>query len=479
MKEILALCEQAKSLIIYGAGTISNILYIYLESQGLAEKVKCFAVTKMENNPPSKYGVHVLEADRAIRLYEDARILLAVQEILVEAVSQHLEALGRQDYAIIDGEKLVGDLYQTLYDMPIQNNKILFSNMKNMGYGGNPKYIAQKLLEMAPEKELDLVWVVSGKTDSFPKGIRTVEYGTNAYYAELATARIWVDNMRKNFDARKRSGQYYIQTWHGAAPIKKVEKDVEDSLPDFYVANAKRDSQMADLFLSGSRFYTGLYRKSFWYDGQIMEVGLPRQDVFWQKDAIRRKVFQYYGMNEKYSMVLYAPTFRKNFTNQFYDIDFSAVCQALRERFGREFFVAVSKHPNNRYLKYDFTYENLFMVDQYEDFEELLVAADVLITDYSGCIYDFSYTKRPIFLYQRDYESYRSDRDFYIPMEKLPYATAHSNTELVRCIREYDEGSYLQKLDAFMSGMGNYDDGTASEKVAQHILQVLSQSTEV
>ena len=125
-----------------------------------------------------------------------------------------------------------------------------------------------------------MVWAVSDKKASFPKEIRTVAYGSMDYYHEMATARIWVDNVRKDSDIKKREGQYYIQTWHGAAPIKKVEKDVEDRLPNYYVANAMRDSKNVDLFLSGSVFYTNLYKRSFWYSGEIMQVGLPRQDIF-------------------------------------------------------------------------------------------------------------------------------------------------------------------------------------------------------
>lgn len=474
MERIWRQCRQADSLIIYGAGTVSNILYLYLKSKGLVGKLRCFAVTKRENNPCSKYGLDVFEAETALRLYGNAMVLLAVQEVLVEPISSHLDTLGCGNYFYIDGDKLITAFYDKLYRTPIQSNKVIFSNMKNMGYGGNPKYIAEELLRTDLEKKLDLVWVVSDERYSFPEGIRTVLFGSYEYYFELATARIWIDNTRKNYDARKRKGQYYIQTWHGAAPIKKVEKDVEASLTDIYIVNAKRDSEMADLFLSGSKFYTELYRRSFWYDGVIMEAGLPRQDVFWKGGSVRRKVFEYYGIDEETSMALYAPTFRRDFTNQYYDMDFTAVLSALQRRFNRKFILAVSKHPDNRYVEYNFDNKGFIAVEQYDDFEELLMAADVLVTDYSGCMYDFSYTRRPVFLYQRDYELYKTDRDFYVPMEELPFIKAHSNEELVRRIEEFDLVRYQKEVDAFMDKMGNYDDGTASEKVVSHIWDVFN-----
>lgn len=477
MEKIWKLCEQSDKLIIYGAGTVSDILYLCLQKKGFSEKVRCFAVTRKENNPHRKYETEVMEADRALHLYPEALVLIAVQKVLYEQISQYLEELKCSRYEYIDGEKLITDFYDGLYQKPVQPYKIIFSNMKNMGYGGNPKYIAEELLKTDPEGKLDLVWVVSDEGYSFPKGIRTVRFGTYEYYYELATAHIWIDNTRKHFDARKREGQYYIQTWHGAAPIKKVEKDVEDVLPEIYIVNAKRDSGMADLFLSGSEFYTELYRRSFWYDGPILKAGLPRQDVFWKGSSVRRKVFGHYDIDEKKAMILYAPTFRRDFTNEYYDIDFPSVQKALQRRFGREFVFAVSKHPDNRYLEYDFESKDFIAVEKYDDFEELLMAADVLITDYSGCMYDFSYTRRPVFLYQRDYELYKEDRDFYVPMERLPYIKAYSNEELVRCIGEFDITDYQGKLDRFMESMGNYDNGTASEKVVGHIWEVLDKGT--
>lgn len=479
MKEHLyTVCKEAKQIIIYGAGTISNILYLYLKEKGFEKKITCFCVTERKNNPLEKYGYKVLEAKEAIKEYSEAVVLLAVQKVLQSTISEYLSGLGCKVYEAIDSEYLIDNFYKELYKEPIQDNKIIFSNMKNMGYGGNPKYIAEKLLEYDVEQVLDFVWVVGDKKYSIPERIRTVEFGSYEYYKELATAHIWIDNTRKNFDARKRSGQYYIQTWHGAAPIKKVEKDVETTLPEIYIVNAKRDSKMADLFLSGSKFYTELYKKSFWYDGNILEVGLPRQDIFWHSEGIRKKVYDYYGINEKDAMVLYAPTFRNDFTNKYYDLDFESVLWALEQRFRKKFILCVSKHPDNRFLEYDFKVKNYIAVEEYEDFEELLVAAEILITDYSGCMYDFSYTQRPVFLYQNDYKDYQSERNFYVSMEQMPYIRAESNNELVHKILQFNEEEYKCSLCEFMKNMGNFDDGHASEKVAKHLLKILGRGLE-
>jgi CDP-glycerol glycerophosphotransferase len=473
MRDIIAASNNAKEIIIYGAGTISNIMFLYLKQEKLLGKLKCFAVTCMENNPHQKYGFPVVEAKEIAGWERGSLILVAAQEVVQREICDYLDKLNLHNYLCVEQNTLLDSFYSELYREPVKKNKIIFSNMKSLGYGCNPKYIAEKLIEMDKKKNLDMVWVVSSPQYNFPPEIRTVEFGSYEYYRELATAHIWVDNTRKNFDTRKREGQYYLQVWHGAAPIKKVEKDVESSLPAVYIVNAKRDSQMADVFISGSRFYTKLYKESFWYNGKIMKVGLPRQDIFWHMEGVREKVFKYYNIDKAFSLVLYAPTFRKNFTNEYYNLDFKAVVKSLEKRFDKKFVVAVSKHPDNRYMEYNFKDKDYIAVENYEDFEELLAAADVLITDYSGCMYDFSYTKRPVFLYQADFELYKKDRDFYIPMEKLPYIKAHSNAELIDEILNFNEDSYLESLNEFMATMGNYDNGHASGKVAEHILDIM------
>ena len=481
MTDILIECKNAEKIVIYGAGTIANILYLYLNSNNMSWKVECFAVTVRGNNPKTKNGIKVHEIKNVSISEKGVLVLVAVQKILHREIIHTLVQNGCSNFYCVDEKSLLDEIYNIFYREPVQNNKILFSNMKGIGYGCNPKYIAQKLIELDYEKRLDMVWAVSDKKASFPKEIRTVAYGSMDYYHEMATARIWVDNVRKDSDIKKREGQYYIQTWHGAAPIKKVEKDVEDRLPNYYVANAMRDSKNVDLFLSGSVFYTNLYKRSCWYSGEIMQVGLPRQDIFFHLDnVIKEKVYRYYGIDKSYSMVLYAPTFRKNFSNEYYDLDIAGVVSALENKFCKRFVCAVSKHPENRSINYSFEHnEKYIAVDRYSDFQELLASADVLITDYSGCMYDYSFTKRPVFLYQRDYDDYIRDRNFYIPMGQLPYTRAYSNEEIIEKIKLFDMELYLEQLNQFMGMLGIYDDGNASEKVAKHILNVIEGSQKI
>lgn len=471
---------EERNMYIYGAGTVAELFWLFLKKQNRHMFVKGFIVSNRKNNPETKFSLHVFELNDCLAEMEQSITFLAVQPEYQDEVLRGIPKHIMQNIRVIDVDILLDEIYSNLFSYPIAQNKILFDNMKGQGYGGNPKYIAQKLIEIDRKNELDLVWVVQKGTDyHFPKNIRTVELGTENYYYEVATSKIWIDNVRKNFDIRKRAGQFYIQAWHGAAPIKKVEKDVLHSLSVGYINNAQNDSAMADCFLSGSSFYTELYKRSFWYDGLILEVGLPRHDVFFSKEDIRSKVCNKLGIDKNKGVVLYAPTFRDSYDMSIYDINIVATKSALKQRFGHDFIFLISKHPNNRYQDYSMLNESEYIdVAEYDDFQELLVAADVLITDYSGCMYDFSFTKKPIFLFQKDCSEYIRERNFYIDMKELPYPQAYNQEQLNQLILEFDTDMYIKKVDVFFERMGNFDTGNASEQVARFILELLKRGNE-
>lgn len=478
MDELINACKREKKIIIYGAGAVANILFLFLKKRIPNCEIICFVVSELQKGQTNLNGLEVREAKSELLRNRDKFVCVATQPHVQKSICSNLQEWGISKYYVLDTDELINTFYEELYKIPISNNKIVFMHMKGLGYGGNPKYIAEKLLEIDTQRKLDIVWVVDNDEYVFPEHIRTVKYWSNEYYYEMATAHIWIDNTRKTYEIRKRTGQYYIQTWHGAAPGKKVEKDAEDYLSGTYIVNAKRDSLMADLFISGSEFYTQLYQHAFWYNGEIFKAGLPRHDIFFNKSNISEKLRKLYKVPDDAGIVLYAPTFRKNYSNKYYNLDFEKIRDALENRFCKKFVFFVSKHPDIRNIvEYNFDNRHKYtFVGDYEDFQEILSVSDILITDYSGCVYDFSFTDRLIILYQPDYDSYvKDEREFYIPMKDLPYLHGTTNDELASAILDFDEKSYVKLLKKYMSQFGNYDDGHASEKIARYIWNLIGE----
>ena len=102
--------------------------------------------------------------------------------------------------------------------------------------------------------------------------------------------------------------------------------------------------------------------------------------------------------------------------------------------------------------------------------QELLVAADVLISDYSSCLYDFCMTEKPSFVYATDLDNYmNNDRSFAYDFAKWPFPVATSNEELLERIKNFDEADFKAKVKAHLRDAEAYDNGTASEQAAKLI----------
>ncbi|WP_260480513.1 CDP-glycerol glycerophosphotransferase family protein [Listeria booriae] len=347
--------------------------------------------------------------------------------------------------------------------LPIKKKKIVFTSHHGNGFGDSPKYIALALLD----KEFELVWLVRQKNAAIPSGIRQVEYGTRKALYELATAEIWIDNCRKRFYPPKKEAQVYIQTWHSPLRLKQIERDAEQELPSAYVIQAKQDAKMCDYMISGSSFSTELYRNSFWFKGEILEVGTPRCDLFFQVQHRSKDRTRY---------VLYAPTFRENSTTDAYLKDFERVRKALQRLGYSEWKVWVRLHPNLRQdtATFDFTFsENVIDMSDYPDIQELLNQADWLITDYSSSMFDQLIARKRCLLYVPDEVVYqRQERSFYFKLDELPFPKSRTIQELEQAIVNWDETAYQRDVAAFHTRVETYETGHATEKIVQKIQEI-------
>lgn len=361
-------------------------------------------------------------------------------------------------------------LYYVFRIFPIKKNKIIFSNFCGKGYGDNPKYICEEILRRS--KDYDLVWCVENSQKYLLDGVRTVKVGSIKHIFELCTAKVWIDNCRKQY-VRKRKQQYYIQTWHGIA-LKRIEGDVSDKLSKEYIRNAKHDSKNIDLLLSDGRYMTSIYKKSFWYDGRIVEWGSPRNDILIdvnKRKNIRDKVLKIYAIDSSKRIVLYAPTFRVNKSLDVYSLDFDRVIHSCECKFGGKFVLFIRLHPNMKDEVFSISAFNseIISVSQYPDVQELLVAADVVVTDYSSLMFDYAFTKKPCFQYAVDIDEYKKDRDFYIDLEKLPFSIATNNDEMEKNIAYFNQEIYEKQIDSFVSEYGLTAAGCASTMCANII----------
>lgn len=370
-------------------------------------------------------------------------------------------------------------LFNTLRVVPMKRHKVVFCNFSGKRCGDSPRNISDALRQKHPD--WDLVWLSHPKYNPpIPEGCRMATFGMHSLKMvyELATAKVWVDSHTKFAFTRKRKNQYYMETWHGGIGLKKVEGDVAGSLDKEYLDRVKVNSALADVFLSNSRWCSELYRRAFWFRGDFLECGLPRNDALVQaatesSQTVRPNegnVRKHLKLSADTKIALYAPTFRADNATACYGIDALAVQKELEAKFGGHWIVLIRLHPMAMQLDVPISFgDTVLNATDYPNMQELLVESDLLLSDYSSCIFDYALLKRPCLLFATDIEDYKRDRDLYFDLRGLPFPLAESNRELLANIAEFDSDAFRKSLDEFIGNVGLNETGHATERAVELI----------
>ena len=259
-----------------------------------------------------------------------------------------------------------------------------------------------------------------------------------------------------------RKKQLIINTWHGY-PFKKIGKYTESFNKDMY--------SIADVMISHSRHYTELALKdSLEYTGMILNCGAPRNDLFFaeDRDMLCEEVKKNIGVNNK-KIALFAPTFRGDFEYEGTDLDADLILNSLNNKFGGDWVIMYRLHPL-LVGKYQFEdVNNIIDVSLYPDMQELLLISDVLITDYSSTIWDFSLERKLVLIYATDLEKYQKSRGLNEPMDKLPFPIALNNDDMVKAINNLKMDEYVKSVEKFLTERGCYDKGKACGSIMEYV----------
>lgn len=364
-------------------------------------------------------------------------------------------------------------LLKLLKIVPVKNGTVFVEVNWGNGYGDSPKYICDELYKQYPK--CNVYWAIKDKSmkNSFPDFVKPVKRNSFFYFYVMATSKIILSNVRLAESFKKRKEQFYIQTWHGFG-IKKIEKDAEKNLSVEYVRKAKNDSKNINLIISNSKTATKIYKEAFWYNGEVLEVGFPRNDMLLdckkQKNILKKIKTKYPLIYEK-KIVLYAPTFRNNHNLSCYDLDVESLINQLEKRFDEEFVCLLRLHPNIAKYSNKINCDKSIDVSEYDDMQELLAVSDILITDYSSSITDFLVTSKPCFIYARDIDEYKKDRDFYFELNTLTGTVSESNEELKSTIKNFDLEKFKANRTKFISTHGLIITTESTNKVVDVILE--------
>ena len=360
---------------------------------------------------------------------------------------------------------------------PVKENVILFETFMAKNYSDSPKYIYEYIAQNHPEYEC--VWAINDGA-KIPYGAKTVKRFSFQYAYYLAVSKYLVFNVRPPLWYRKREEQVFLETWHGT-PLKRLVFDQEEvtSASPKYKQQFYRQRKDWVFLVSANPFSTKTFRSCFLYEGEMLEYGYPRNDIlYWpNKDEIAQQLKEKLGIPKDKKTILYAPTWRddQHYGSGQYKFELALDLKLMKERLQDDYVVLLRTH---HYISDHIDVSGLgdFVINlsSYDDISEIYLISDICITDYSSVFFDYANLKRPILFYTYDFDKYKNQlRGFYIDMNtEVPGPLLYTSEQVVQAIEDIDEitEEYKERYDQFYDRFCCYDDGHASEHVAEAML---------
>ncbi|MDN0197200.1 CDP-glycerol glycerophosphotransferase family protein [Streptomyces sp. S.PNR 29] len=372
------------------------------------------------------------------------------------------------------GVKVRDHQYRQALSRPVDPDLAVFSAYWDRGVACNPAAIAAKLAELAPR--IHPVWVVTAKNAVLlPPGTDHVVPGTRRYWEVLARAKYLVNNVNFPGAVVKRPDAVHVQTHHGT-PLKRMGLD-QMQFPaaaqgmDFRALLERVDKW--DYSVSANSHTTRMWERAYPARYVSLDYGYPRNDVYYTAGAQDiRAIRERLGIAPGRRAVLYAPTHRDYEAGWTPRLDLAALADRLGEDtvllVRGHYFYAGAASPLTGLRRTG----RILDVSSYDPVEELCLAADVLVTDYSSIMFDYANLDRPIVIHADDWETYRTTRGVYFDlMAEAPGPVARAQEELAEILTTdawRDEGAAKARA-AFRRRFCEYDDGRAAERVVRRV----------
>ncbi|MFD5816109.1 CDP-glycerol glycerophosphotransferase family protein [Streptomyces sp. NPDC127038] len=375
------------------------------------------------------------------------------------------------------GKTAYNRLYRLHLRRPIDENLAVYTAYWNRGVACNPAAIYHKAKELAPN--IHGVWIVRpDAVDTIPEGVDYVVANSPRYWEVLARAKYLVNNVNFPNNIVKRPGQVFLQTHHGT-PLKEMGIDQQKypaAAKNMSFAKMLERADKWDLSLTSNQHSTETWERVYPCAFEAVEYGYPRNDVFFRATAedvarIRGEL----GIEEGKTAVLYCPTVRDYQKGYVPRIDLERFCREL----GPDYVVLVRTHyfygadPQLKALQERGLIRD---VSKYPVVEDLCLASDALITDYSSIMFDYASLDRPIVTYADDWEVYRRARGVYFDIlsgepGETPGATATDEDQLIEVFRSgaWNGAKAAELRAAFRERFVQFDDGNAAERVVRHL----------
>ena len=350
--------------------------------------------------------------------------------------------------------KIFGKIFNVFTRFSIDDNLISFIIDSNESFSGNLEYIKNEF-EKRGNFKFNFYYKDKLSVNSLKKLATSKYIFLNDNFFPFALM---------NFNKKT----LVIQLWHAPGAFKKFGGSVENA------SMLKMISQNTDYLIVTSKNIEDFYSEAFQIDkSKIRSLGLPRADYYFENhdvDELKKNFYKRYNLDSNKKIILYAPTFRENekFNNVFNYLDLAK----FNERLSDDYTLILRLHPKiNKFYSSDIKIEGDYIdCSDYKNEQELMLLADILITDYSSIMIEFGLLNKPIVFFAYDLDNYLSnERGFYLNYKNdLPGPIVHTTEELIECI---EKGVDTSNLDSFLKTQFDEIDGNSSKRVVDFALK--------
>lgn len=355
----------------------------------------------------------------------------------------------------------------------IKPKNMLFASYGGRKFDDSPKAIYEEICKRKEFDDWTLIWAfVEPKKFDIPRGIK-IKIDTLSFFKALLSSQVWISNSGMSRGIEYKDDRIIkVETWHGSV-LKKGCGD-ENS----YAIGGKRDKSNTkdETTIRCAQSQIDVDLLSWLFNAQkesFVKAGFPRNDEL-AKATLEdsEKARNNLGIPIDKKVILYMPTWRQYDLDRSNNVVFKPPINISywKKELGKNFVLLVRAHyavTSALTLKDDEFVKN---VSDYPSINDLYIASDILVSDYSSAIIDYSILERPIFCYAYDYDKYIEKIGLYLDLQKeLPNHFYKTEKELIWRISNIDWSHSVKVAKDFKNKHANFAKGFASKKVVDRL----------
>jgi CDP-glycerol glycerophosphotransferase len=367
-------------------------------------------------------------------------------------------------------------------------DQVLVDGYANGRYGDDVREIVEGLTSRAAGAEI--VWTTDDGLTPRPDGLRCVTRYSREWHEAMARSRHVVTTDRLGLgDLEGRDDQTVLQVWHGvpARPFGLRDEMIETRHGR---ADLRRETARWDMVASTGPAHSKVLRDAFGVDNAI-ETGLPRHDLLVDPERAEERARRAaqtrarLGLSPDARVVLWAPThLLQQARPGRYLLEWPMDPASLDDALGDDHVLVVRRHPKTSRLRVaeaetadsevqegDVAMRANRVMDAslLPDVRDLLLCADVLVTDRSSLLVDRALIGKPSVFFLPGHAA----EDGHIPISALPGRVVTEAAALVEAIHAAtdEEPAHAEARESLLEAWVPRRDGRATERVLDALLQ--------